>query len=216
MLTAQPTLATIGAGAIGGVTAACIRQAGHAIEIVCKHEGLAEKIRQEGIHITGIKGSFRVKMDAVAKISALSEPKGLVFLATKASDCIAAARELLLLLQSDSLVDSLQNGISEYAPAEARERRRCRLRGRLGASSNGSGELEATSHGESVIGRIANRANERLQFVGGVLSGGRGGCHKTAKRLGRFAVVAQPVQSRVHIVVEDAGDQVLGADDLAV
>lgn len=172
MPTAKPKLAMIGAGAIGGVTAAFIQQAGQPIEIVCKHARLAEKIRQEGIHITGIKGSYRVKMEAVAKISELSEPKDLVFLATKANDCIAAAQELLPHLTPDALVVSLQNGISEHALADILGKTRvvgCVVG--WGASQNGSGELEVTSEGEFVIGNIENRPDERLQIVAELLNG---------------------------------------------
>jgi len=41
MLTKETRIAVIGAGAIGGITAAFIKQAGWNIEVVCKHRELA-------------------------------------------------------------------------------------------------------------------------------------------------------------------------------
>ena len=171
MGTASTKIAMIGAGAIGGVTAAFIQQAGHDIEIVCKHEPLAEKIKQTGIQITGIKGARCVTMDAVAKSSQLSEPKDLIFLATKANDCLAAARELLPRLKPTSLVVSLQNGISEYALAEVLGKDRvvgCVVG--WGASQHGLGELEITSKGEFIIGNIDGRPDTRLEPIRELLS----------------------------------------------
>ena len=94
MRTKDAKIAMIGAGAIGGITAAFIRQAGHDLEIVCKHQELADRINDRGIHITGIKGEHRVKLKAVKTIADLSGPQDLVFLATKSTDCVEAARDL--------------------------------------------------------------------------------------------------------------------------
>jgi 2-dehydropantoate 2-reductase len=118
LLSENSKIAMVGAGAIGGVTAAFISKAGYDLEIVCKHKDLADKINVVGIDITGIKGDHRIKMKAVEAISDLSEPKDLVFLATKANDCVAAAKDLIPFLKPDSTIVSLQNGISEHALAE--------------------------------------------------------------------------------------------------
>jgi 2-dehydropantoate 2-reductase len=95
MLTKDSKIAMVGAGAIGGITAALIKQAGQDLEIVCKHQDLADKISNQGMHITGIKGEHRVKLKAVKTIAELSGPQDLVYLATKGTDCVAAARDLL-------------------------------------------------------------------------------------------------------------------------
>ena len=95
MLTPKTHVAMVGAGAIGGVTAAFIKRSGQDMEIVCKHRQLADQINNEGIHITGVKGEYHVKLNAVANTSELSGSKEVVFLATKATDCVAAAQDLL-------------------------------------------------------------------------------------------------------------------------
>ena len=91
MLTKESKIAMVGAGAIGGITAAFIKQSGQDIEIVCNHREIVDKISSQGIHITGVKGEHRTQLKAVANISELSEPKDLVFIATKATDCVASA-----------------------------------------------------------------------------------------------------------------------------
>ena len=119
MLTEEAKIAVVGAGAIGGVTAAFIKQAGYDLELVCKHRALADKINDSGLKINGLKGAHQVRMHAVETIPDLSQPKDLIFLATKANDCVAAAQELIPFLKPDSVVVSLQNGISETALAGA-------------------------------------------------------------------------------------------------
>jgi ketopantoate reductase len=68
MLTNETTIAMLGAGAIGGVTAIFIQQSGHQLEIICNLQETEDKIANQGLHITGIKGEHRAHMKAVAKI----------------------------------------------------------------------------------------------------------------------------------------------------
>jgi 2-dehydropantoate 2-reductase len=105
-------------------------------------------------------------MKAVEKITDLSGPIDLIFLATKANDCVAAAKDLIPLLKPDSMVVSLQNGISEYALADVLGNDRvvgCVVV--WGATNNGLGELEITSDGEFVIGNIEKKSDDRLGFI---------------------------------------------------
>jgi 2-dehydropantoate 2-reductase len=163
MLNKTSRIAMIGAGAIGGITAALIRESGRDLQIVCKHQALTDKINNQGIHITGIKGEHRVRLRAVKEIADLSGPLDLVYLATKATGCLAAARDLRPLLKANAMVVSLQNGICE--PVLAQELGKERVIGCVvgwGASHNAPAELEVTSNGEFVIGNIADLPDERL------------------------------------------------------
>jgi 2-dehydropantoate 2-reductase len=147
MLTRDSKIAMVGAGAIGGVTAAFIHQRGWDIEIICKHQEIVDKIAAQGLYVSGIKGEQRFRLKAVKNISDLSEPKDLVFLATKANDCISAARQLNAFLKPDSAVVSLQNGICEEALAETLGRDRivgCVVG--WSATYRSPAELEITSH----------------------------------------------------------------------
>ncbi len=167
----QPGIVMIGAGAIGGTTAAFMKQAGWELEMVCKHQETVDRISKQGFHITGMKGEHTVRMKAVKDISDLSGSIDFVFLATKATDCLNAARDLLPVLGPDSTVISLQNGICEEALAHILGRER--ILGCVvgwGATNKGPGELEVTSEGEFVIGNMDKEADERLLTVQEMLS----------------------------------------------
>ena len=110
-------ITVVGAGAIGGVTAGFLAREGYDVEIVCKYEDLADKIRHKGIHVFGVGGDFSVVMPAFAKVTELSGTRDIVLLATKATDMIEAARELLPYLKDSTAVVSMQNGICEEALA---------------------------------------------------------------------------------------------------
>ena len=47
--------------------------------------GLADKIREKGIHVRGMKGEFRVPMKAYDDIRNVSEKKDVILIATKAN-----------------------------------------------------------------------------------------------------------------------------------
>jgi 2-dehydropantoate 2-reductase len=167
----QSSIAVIGAGAIGGATAAFMKQAGWELEIVCKHQETVDRISERGLHITGVKGQHTVRMEAVKDISDLSGPKTFVFLATKATDCLNTARDLLPVLRPDSTVISLQNGICEEALAHILGKERvlgCVVG--WGATNKSPGELEVTSEGEFVIGNMDHEPDERLSSVKEMLS----------------------------------------------
>jgi ketopantoate reductase len=51
MLTKDSKVAVVGAGAIGGITAAFIHQFGWDTEIICKHQETVDKIAAQGLHI---------------------------------------------------------------------------------------------------------------------------------------------------------------------
>jgi 2-dehydropantoate 2-reductase len=167
----ETNIAVIGAGAIGGVTAAFMKMNGWDPEIVCKNQETVEKISEQGLHITGIRGEHTVPMNAVKDISDLSGQKDLFFLATKANDCLNAARDLLPYLGPNSTVISLQNGICEEALADILGKDRvlgCVVG--WGATNKDYGDVEVTSEGEFVIGNIDKATDERLSSVQEILS----------------------------------------------
>jgi len=163
MISKDAKIVIVGAGAIGGITAAFIKKAGWNPLLVCKHQETADLSTAPGVHITGSKGEHTMPLKAVKDISDLPGPQDLIFLATKANDCLAAAHALLPFLKPNSMVVSLQNGICEDALAEVLGRERvigCVVG--WGATHRGPAELEATSEGEFVIGNIDHKPDDRL------------------------------------------------------
>jgi 2-dehydropantoate 2-reductase len=164
-------IAVVGAGAIGAATAAFLAKAGWNTEIVCKHQEIADLAQSPGLHVFGVKGEHYIGMRAVKDIKDLSGPKEVVLLATKATDCVEAAKELLPVLSPNSIVVSLQNGICEDALADVVGRDRmvgCVVG--WGATMHGPAQIEVTSPGEFVIGNIDHGADQRLPLVQEMLS----------------------------------------------
>jgi len=95
MISKDAKITVVGAGAIGGITAAFIKKAGWDPLLVCKHQETADLSTAPGIHITGIKGDHTISLKAVNNISDLSGHQDLILLATKAYDCLEAAKALL-------------------------------------------------------------------------------------------------------------------------
>jgi len=166
MLNKSSSIAVVGAGAIGGITAALLGKEGWDVEVVCRRGEIADRINSSGLHVFGLKGDHTVRLDAVKDIADLSGPKDVVILATKANDCVDAARELLSFLHPDSSVVSLQNGICEPLLEEVLGK--ARVVGCVtgwSATMHGPAELELTADGEFILGYIDRPADERLEFV---------------------------------------------------
>lgn len=148
-------MVVIGAGAIGGITAALLRKGGLDVTLVCKHQEIATLASGRGLHITGVKGDKTVPIHAVAAIEELQGVFQLALIATKAYDMPASVRTLLPYLSPDALVVSMQNGICTDALADVVGAERtvgCVIG--WGATMHAPGELEMTSTGEFIIGRM--------------------------------------------------------------
>lgn len=164
-------IALIGAGAIGGITAALMRQAGYDVTLVCKHMDIADLANGRGLHVTGYKGDMTVPVPSVADIAELHGQFDLCLIATKAYDMPGCAKAMLPLLKPDSLVVSMQNGIctdqlSEVVGAE-------RTVGCVigwGATMHSHGELEMTSGGDFVIGMLGGQTSPKLESLREALS----------------------------------------------
>jgi 2-dehydropantoate 2-reductase len=151
----QLRIVVVGAGAIGGITAALLKKGGHDVTLVCKHQEIADIANGRGLHVTGVRGDMTVSVHAVAAVEELNGVFDLAMIATKAYDMPASAKALLPFLKDDSFVLSLQNGICTDALAMVVGARRtvgCVIG--WGATMRAPAELEMTSTGEFIIGRV--------------------------------------------------------------
>lgn len=159
-------VAVIGAGAIGGITAAYMAQAGVDVQLVCKHMEIADLASGRGLHVTGFKGEHTIPVHAVASIAELHGQFDLCLIATKAYDMPDCAKEMLPLLKEDALVVSLQNGVCTDALARVVGRERtvgCVIG--WGATMHAPGELEMTSGGEFIIGMMEGFSSPRMEAL---------------------------------------------------
>ncbi len=156
----------IGAGAIGGVTAAFLAQNSADLTLVCKHSSTAALAGDPGLHITGVKGEHLVPVKAVSTIEELDGTYDICLIVTKAYDMPDCARRMLPHLKEDSLVVSMQNGICTDQLADIVGQRRtvgCVIG--FGATLLAPGEMEVTSTGEFVIGYMDGKTDERLESL---------------------------------------------------
>jgi len=164
------SIAVIGAGAIGGITAAYLAKAGIDVVLVCKHKDTADKINGEGLLIKGVHGEQRIRIKSVPSVEALSGLKDVLLIAVKAYDMPDAAIRALPFLKPDSLVVSLQNGICTDALSAIAGRERtvgCVVG--FGATMWNPAELEMTSDGEFVIGAVSENTQGRMEALRNLL-----------------------------------------------
>lgn len=152
----QLRIVVVGAGAIGGITAALMKEGGNDVTLVCKHQEIADIASGRGLHVVGVRGEHTVHMHAVADIAELNGEYDVAMIATKAYDMPASARALKPFLKENALVLSLQNGIcTDALAAVVGEEHTVGCVIGWGATMLGPGELEMTSTGEFIIGRIS-------------------------------------------------------------
>lgn len=145
-------IAVIGAGAIGGITAAFLAKAGYDVEAVCKYDEITKKTN-DGINISGVRGEMSIPVKAVKDIEQLSGKKDFIIIATKAYDMPDACEKALPFAGADTLFVSMQNGICIDDMAEVVDRARtvgCVVG--FGSTMEAPGELRMTSEGEFIIG----------------------------------------------------------------
>src|SRR5215831_20335706 len=158
-----------GAGAIGGLTGACLARAGEDVLMVDKVGDHVEAMNRRGLRITGA-ADFTARVRACAPAD-LAGPLGLTFLAVKSQDTDAALDVLAPLAGPDTVVVSMQNGMNPPRLAE-----------RLGAERviaafvsfpadwQGPGHIEHGGAGNVWVGELDGRRTERLEGVRGLLS----------------------------------------------
>ena len=162
----EERVAVVGAGAIGGITAILIGEAGYDVTIVTKYEEVARTAREEGLFMEGARGTLRVRMDAVAKPSQLKGDFDIVLLVTKAPDMPEATRAMMPYLKKNTAVVSLQNGLceEELASIVGMERTIGCVVG-WGATMTAPGKYDMTSTGEFIVGTLDNRPHPRFDAV---------------------------------------------------
>ncbi len=156
-------IAVIGAGAIGGVTAAYMARGGIDATLVCKRKNIADTIRGTGLHIAGKRGEYFIKLKAVPDISDLDGKFDYCLIATKANDLENAAFNVLPYLADDGLVVSMQNGICIDALAKVVGRERAAgVVVTWSCTMCGDAFLEITGEGGFILGMINGCNDPRI------------------------------------------------------
>ena len=159
-------IGVIGAGAVGGATAAVLERGGHDVEVTARGPQLTV-IRSNGIRLDGAWGSFDAHPEANPILTKVPD---LVIVTTKAHDALGALRANRDIVRGVPVL-IVQNGLSGLATA-AKAAPRSPIAGGLAmyaASFLKPGEVTVTGTGVTYLG---GPSAEALQFVSGVLSPG--------------------------------------------
>ena len=156
----------VGAGGIGGITAAHMKRSGFNVEVVDNFPGLSGKIQHEGIHVFGETKEFTEKMTAWSSIKEVPGKRDIILIATKANVLDQVTEEIKSLLKNDSVVISLQNGMCEEYLIKAIGKDRvigCIVG--WGATVHEPGNLEKTSGGDFVVGAIDGQSVNHFDYI---------------------------------------------------
>ncbi len=102
----------MGAGAIGGLAGAYMSRAGHDVLLVDRWVEHVDALNASGLYIDGVRGAMTIPVRATTP-DRLSGPLDAVLVATKSQHTQEAVRQILPLLNRDSVVVSYQNGFNE-------------------------------------------------------------------------------------------------------
>jgi 2-dehydropantoate 2-reductase len=164
-----PMITIYGAGAIGGLTGACLARAGEDVLLVDKVADHVEAMNRGGLRITG-GADFTAKVRACMP-EELRGPLGLTIVAVKSQDTDAALDVLAPLAGPDTVLVSMQNGMNPPRIAE-----------RLGAGRvvgvfvsfpadwQGPGHIEHGGAGNVWVGELDGRLTERVERVRALLA----------------------------------------------
>ena len=108
-------IAVMGAGAVGGYFGGLLARAGNEVTLVTRGAHL-EAIRSEGLHVKSHWGDFTVSPDATDDPTT-SAPVELVVLTVKTYQNAQALPALAPILDQDTAVLTLQNGVDTYQEA---------------------------------------------------------------------------------------------------
>lgn len=161
----------IGAGAIGGITAALMKKNGYNVTILCRNDDYASAINENGISVKGANGEFLVRIPAFASVDQITGRKDVILHATKATDMGKAARDALPVLNEKGCFVSMQNGICEDELISiAGPARTIGCVTGWGATMESPGNLIMTSGGDFILGYPDREPDEFLSLVAEALS----------------------------------------------
>ena len=152
---------------MGCLLACFLAKSKEEIWLLDKNPERAQKIKEQGLKIEGISGSWPVKVNITSQAKEITQPQDLVIIAVKSYDTKNALKDIKSLLSESSLVLSLQNGlgnievISEVAGQE-------KVLGGIsnqGATLLGPGWVRHAGKGETVIGRLDGRLPVELRSI---------------------------------------------------
>jgi 2-dehydropantoate 2-reductase len=160
-------IAIVGTGAMGSVYAALFASAGHEVWAIDRWKEHVDTMRSKGLRVEGASGDRTVRVNATTDPREAG-PCDLVVLATKAMHVAAAADSLKPLLQKETPVLSIQNGLGgpeTAAQVLGKGRVMVGVVGGFGASMRGPGHAHHNGMELVRLGEFGGPITARLKQV---------------------------------------------------
>ena len=160
-------VAIVGCGAMGSVYAGLFAAAGHEVWAIDRWREHVEAMRAGGLRLEGASGDRTVRVNATGDARDAG-PCELVIIATKAMHVAAAAESAKALLDSDTVVLSIQNGLGgpdTAASVLGKERVVVGVVGGFGASMKGPGHAHHNGMELVRLGELQGPITPRLERI---------------------------------------------------
>jgi 2-dehydropantoate 2-reductase len=159
-------IAVVGCGAMGSVYAGLLAAAGNEVLALTRSEAHVRAINERGLRIEGPAGDRTVRVRAL--ISAPREPVDLIILAVKAADVESGARQAVAMMDPDTVVLTIQNGLGSEETVASIVGTGCLAVGvaaGFGASIRAPGHVHHNAMQAVRFGAFADLAFERIQAI---------------------------------------------------
>jgi 2-dehydropantoate 2-reductase len=156
----------IGPGAIGCLFSAYLAKSKEEVWLLDKNEERTKKIRNEGIKIEGVSGSWQIKVNITTVADEIGKTD-LVIVCVKSYDTKEAIQRAKSLIKDDSCILTLQNGLGnmEIISEIVGQERVVAGVTNQGATLLDIGVIRHAGKGETVIGRSDGRINSQLKGI---------------------------------------------------
>jgi 2-dehydropantoate 2-reductase len=160
-------IAIVGCGAMGSVYAGLFAAAGHEVWAIDRWREHVEAMRSRGLRLEGASGDRTVKVNATTEAREAGACD-LVILATKAMHVATAAEDTKSLLNPETVVVSIQNGLGGPDTAAAvlgKDRVMVGVVGGFGASMKGPGHAHHNGMELVRLGELQGPITPRLERI---------------------------------------------------
>ena len=164
----MPRIAVVGTGAMGSVYAGLFAEAGYQTSVVDLWQEHMTAIGKTGLHLEGASGDRVIGGITAVHLIADLGPSDLYVIATKANGVAEAAAEIAKVMQPDSLVLTIQNGlgagdrIAQYMPTD---NVLLGVAEGFGASIKGPGHIHHNAMRQIRIGEMGGGMTDRLVWI---------------------------------------------------
>lgn len=160
-----------GAGAIGGITGACLVRAGHDVTFVDVDAEHVAALARDGLTVEKREGGFRVGPVRAVAPERFAGPADLVLLAVKAVATPGAIEQIAPHLTARGTVVSLQNGLNEEViAARIGPLRTVGALVNWAADYQRPGVIQHGGEGSLILGELDGRITDRVKTLADLLS----------------------------------------------